>query len=110
MARSDSMMWFIVGFAQLIIANEIEKGFFNMLFSTTGGSSLVVGLYVLLFIARHSEEFTDAYSKFEKSELKRDENGSLTITNGDSTVKKGMGIAIPASITFISAIVWLATL
>ena len=113
MARSDSMLWFIIGCAQLIIANKAEGGileFVELMLNITGGSSLVVGLYVLLFFAKHSQEFSDAYSKFEKSELTRDENGSLTITDGDSNVKKGLGIAIPATMTFFAAIVWLATL
>ena len=37
-----------------------------------------------------------------KSELTRDENGSLTITDGDSNVR-GLGIAIPATMTFFAA-------
>ena len=113
MARSDSMLWFILGFAQLIVANQAGGGileFLELMLNITGGSSLVVGIYVLLYVAKHSEEFADAYSKFEKSELTRDENGSLTIRNGDSPVKKGVGIGISAAITVFAGIVWLATL
>ncbi|MBU04040.1 MAG: hypothetical protein CMA58_03565 [Euryarchaeota archaeon] len=113
MARSDSMLWFILGFAQLIVANQAGGGileFLELMLNITGGSSLVVGIYVLLYVAKHSEELADVYSKFEKSELTRDENGSLTIRNGDSPVKKGVGIGISAAITVFAGIVWLATL
>lgn len=114
MARSDSMIWFIVGFAQLILANQTGAegliGLLDFLLSLMGGSSIMVGLYVFLFMAKHTQDFSDAYRKYEKSELVRGDDGNLVIYDADSVVKKGVGVAVPAVITILSVIVWLATL
>ena len=114
MSRADSMIWFMLGFAQLIMANQIgTEGIMiilDLLLTATGGSSLLIGLYVLLFFAKHSKDFSAAYPRFEKSEVSRNIDGNLQVTDGDSNIKKGLGIVIPAVLTMISAIVWLSTL
>ncbi|MBT3641649.1 MAG: hypothetical protein HOJ64_00365 [Euryarchaeota archaeon] len=114
MARTDSMIWFILGFAQLIFANlNYGEGILQTLeffLNVTGGSSIMVGLYVLLFMAKHSQDFSDAYTKYEKSEVIRSDEGNLVITDGDSVVAKGMGIIVPAIISVFAAIYWLSTI
>ena len=113
MARTDSMIWFLFGFAQLIIADvfsdaamlTIMEHFFNI----SGGGSLIIGLYVLLFMAKHSQDFADVYSKFEKSEVIRKPDGNLEFVDGDSAVIKGASVVLPAILTIIAAITWLAT-
>lgn len=113
MARTDSMIWFILGFAQLIVANlNYGDGILQILeifLNVSGGSSVMVGLYVLLFMAKHSQDFSDVYTKYEKSEVIRSDEGNLVITDGDSVVAKGMGIIVPAILSVCAAIYWLAS-
>ena len=37
----------------------------------------MLGIYFLLFLARHEKEFTEVYSKMEKTEFVRDETGRI---------------------------------
>jgi hypothetical protein len=114
MARVDSLIWFLAGFAQLLVAGAVGGDpvldFLSIILQGTGGSSLILGLYFLIFIARHQKEFTDTYSKIEKSTLMRsDHSGELEIVDTTPAVNKALWYAGPIVLTFISAIFWLST-
>ena len=77
MARRDSLMWFMMGIAQLLIGNALlaDEGtsdWIAYLIQGTGGGTLALGLYFLLFLARNESEFTELYSKAEKTILMTD--------------------------------------
>ena len=72
MARADSLIFFLTGFAQLIIASEIETALVAAILQGTGSGTLALGVYFLIFVARNHKEFSDRYSKSEKTVLVRD--------------------------------------
>ena len=114
MARVDSLIWFLAGFAQLLVAGAVGGDpvldFLSIILQGTGGSSLILGLYFLIFIARHQKEFTDRYSKIEKSTLMRNpQTGEIEIVDTTPVVNKALWYAGPIALTFISALFWLAT-
>ena len=114
MARVDSLIWFLAGFAQLLVAGAVGGDpvldFLSIILQGTGGSSLILGLYFLIFIARHQKEFTDTYSKIEKSTIMRnDHTGELEIVDTRPAVNKALWYAGPIVLTFISAIFWLSS-
>ena len=67
MARADSLIFFLTGFAQLIIASEIETALVAAILRGTGSGMLALGVYFLIFVARNHKEFSDRYSKSEKT-------------------------------------------
>ena len=107
MARVDSLIWFMAGFAQLFVGSEIGSGLGTIL-EVTGGSSVLLGLYALVFVARHHKEFTESYSKLEKTTMTRDDQGRIHRIDDSDQVKRIVWYAIPIILTFFAAIGWLA--
>ena len=107
MARVDSLIWFMAGFAQLFVGSEIGSGLGTIL-EVTGGSSVLLGLYALVFVARHHREFTESYSKLEKTTMTRDDQGRIHRIDDSDQVKRVVWYAIPIILTFFAAIGWLA--
>ena len=48
-----------------------------MILEVTGGSSVLVGIYLLIFVARHHKEFQESYNKLEKATMARGDSGRL---------------------------------
>lgn len=114
MSRLDSLIWLLLGFAQLLIGAMIGGDPILDLLATllqgTGYSSVLLGLYFLIFLARHQKEFADSYSKVERATLVRNEKtGVLELKDHSSLGSKAFWYAIPVGLTFISAVAWLGT-
>lgn len=114
MARVDSLIFFLLGFAQLLLGGQITGDplldALGIFLQGTGGSSLVLGIYFLMFVARHQKEFNDSYSKTEKTTLVRDEQtGQLVLKDTTPTANKLLWYAGPIGLTLLSALVWLAS-
>ena len=107
MARVDSLIWFMAGFAQLFVGSEIDSGLGTKL-EVTGGSSVLLGLYALVFVARHHKEFTESYSKLEKTTMTRDDQGRIHRIDDSDQVKRAVWYAVPIILTFLAALGWLA--
>jgi len=107
MARVDSLIWFMAGFAQLFVGSEIGTGLGTIL-EVTGGSSVLLGLYALVFVARHHKEFTESYSKLEKTTMTRDDQGRIHRIDDSDQVKRAVWYAVPIILTFFAALGWLA--
>ena len=58
----------------------------------------MLGIYFLIFLARHEKEFSEVYSKMEKTEFVRDETGRI-IDVADKTPKaiRAFWYAIPGT-------------
>ena len=113
MARVDSLVWFMLGMGQLLIGSQLGSSgalleLLSILLNVSGGSSLMLGIYFLLFLARHEKEFTEVYSKMEKTEFVRDETGRI-IDVADKTPRsiRAFWYAIPALMTLLGALAWL---
>ena len=70
-------MWFMMGIAQLLIGNALlaDEGtsdWIAYMIQGTGGGTMALGLYFLLFLARNESEFSELYSKAEKTILTTD--------------------------------------
>ena len=81
MARVDSLLWFMLGIGQLLIGSQLGSSgalleLLSILLNVSGGASNV-GIYFLIFLARHEKEFSEVYSKMEKTEFIRDETGRI---------------------------------
>ena len=116
MSRLDSLIWLLLGFAQLLIGaaiggnDKILLDLLAALLQGTGYSSVLLGLYFLIFLARHQKEFADSYSKVERATLVRnDKTGVLELKDSSTLGSKAFWYAIPVGLTFISAVAWLAT-
>lgn len=114
MSRLDSLIWLLLGFAQLLIGAMIGGDPILDLLATllqgTGYSSVLLGLYFLIFLARHQKEFADSYSKVERATLVRnDKTGVLELKDSSTLGSKAFWYAIPVGLTFISAVAWLGT-
>ena len=107
MARVDSLIWFMAGFAQLFVGSEIGANLGTIL-EVTGGSSVLLGLYALVFVARHHKEFTESYSKLEKTTMTRDDQGRIHRIDDSDQVKRAVWYAVPIILTFLAALGWLA--
>ena len=62
MARVDSLIWLLMGFAQLLIGKQLlaadpTMALIGALLQGTGGSSVMLGIYFLIFLTRHQKEF-----------------------------------------------------
>jgi len=115
MGRVDSLIWLLLGFAQLLMGAAIGGDpildMLSLLLQGTGGSSVLLGLYFLIFLARHQKEFADSYSKVERATLVRNEKtGILELKDRASLGSKAFWYAIPVGLTFISAVAWLGTM
>ncbi len=114
MGRVDSLIWLLLGFAQLLMGAAIGGDpildMLSLLLQGTGGSSVLLGLYFLIFLARHQKEFANSYSKVERATLVRNEKtGILELKDRASLGSKAFWYAIPVGLTFISAVAWLGT-
>jgi len=114
MSRLDSLIWLLLGFAQLLMGAAIGGDpildMLSLLLQGTGGSSVLLGLYFLIFLARHQKEFANSYSKVERATLVRNEkSGVLELKDDASLGSKAFWYAIPVGLTFISAVAWLGT-
>ena len=114
MGRIDSLIWLLLGFAQLLMGAAIGGDpildMLSLLLQGTGGSSVLLGLYFLIFLARHQKEFANSYSKVERATLVRNEkSGVLELKDDASLGSKAFWYAIPIGLTFISAVAWLGT-
>ena len=109
MARADSLIFFLTGFEQLIIASEIETALVAGILQGTGSGMLALGVYFLIFVARNHKEFSDRYSKSEKTVLIRDsQTGELKRVDDDPVVSKVLMYGGPTALTFLVALFWLA--
>ncbi len=109
MARKDSLTWFMLGVAQILLGeaivanggNEIIKYFIQL----SGGGSIAVGIYFLMFLARHEDEFTAAYNKAEKLILEKDpDSGKKILVDGSRPAAKAAWYTIPVVMTFIGLV------
>ena len=108
MARVDSLIWFMAGFAQLFVGSSLEDSILGLILEITGGSSVLLGLYALIFVARHHKEFEEAYSKLEKTTMSRDEQGRIHRIDDSIHGKWVVWYAVPIILTFFAALGWLA--
>ena len=112
MARVDSLLWFMLGFGQLILGGELGGDptleLLGLILQGTGGSSVILGFYFLMFLARHEKQFKEGYSKMEKTAFLRDAEGRI-IDLEDTTPKavKAIWYSIPVGLTLIGAMAWL---
>mgnify|MGYP001309892849 CR=1 FL=1 len=113
MARSDSMTWFALGVAQLLLGEAIlEAGTTDVLaqvIKMSGGGTIALGFYFLIFLARHEDEFSMVYNKAEKLVLEVDpESGKKVLVDDSRPGIKAAWYSIPVLMTFIGLIGWLA--
>lgn len=114
MARVDSLIFFLFGFAQLLLGGVMTGDplldLIGVILQGTGGSTLVLGIYFLLFVARHQKDFEESYSKLEKTTLIRNEQtGQLELKDTTPISNKLLWYAGPVGLTLLSALVWLAS-
>ena len=107
MARVDSLIWFMAGFAQLFVGSSLAS-LMGVILTTTGGSSVLLGIYALVFVARHHKEFEASYSKLEKTTMTRDDRGRIHRIDDSDQVKRAVWYAVPIILTFFAALGWLA--
>ena len=112
MARSNSPLFFLAGFTQLYIGSALGDDAALALLGTileiTGGSSVLVGLYLLIFVARHHKEFSESYNKIENSVMSRENTGALHRVDPKPASKQIINVVIPSILAFIAAWAWLA--
>ncbi len=115
MARRDSITWFMLGIAQLLIgeallANDGTNEFIAYLIQGTGGGTIALGFYFLLFLARNETEFTELYSKAEKTILQTNPaTGRKELIDNSSKPVKAAWYTIPVVMTIFGLFQWLAT-
>ena len=112
MARKDSITWFMMGIAQILIGEAIIEAGTSELMGTmiqwSGGGTLALGIYFLLFLARHEGEFSEVYNKAEKTILRLDpETGKRELVDNSPAGIKAAWYAVPVVMTFIGAMAWL---
>ena len=112
MARSNSPLFFLTGFTQLYIGSALGDDAALVLLGTileiTGGSSVLVGLYLLIFVARHHKEFSESYNKIENSVMSRENTGALHRVDPKPASTQLIHVVIPSILAFIAAWAWLA--
>jgi len=114
MARSDSMTWFALGVAQLLLGEALvdagTSDFFAQIIKMSGGGTIALGFYFLIFLARHEDEFSMAYNKAEKLVLDVDpESGKKVLVEDSKAGTKAAWYAIPALMTLLGLIGWLVS-
>ena len=110
MARVDSLILVMLGIAQILIGSSTTLEFLALLLQGSGGGTIVMAIYFLIFIGKHQKEFDGAYSKLEKTNLIRNENGELEFQDANTVVTRVIWYVIPVGLTIIGMIVWLANL
>ncbi len=98
-----------MGVAQILLGeaivanggNEIIRNFIQL----SGGGTIAVGIYFLMFLARHEDEFTAAYNKAEKRILERDpESGQKVLVDASRPGVTAAWYTIPVVMTFIGLV------
>jgi len=111
MARSDSVLFFLAGFTQLFIGSELAAdptlALLGGILEVTGGSSVLVGLYLLIFVARHHKEFSASYNKIENSVMSRENTGELHRVDPKPVSTTFSNVIIPSILAFVAAMAWL---
>ncbi len=112
MARRDSLTWFMMGLAQIMIGDAIlEAGtseVMGQLIQMTGGGTIALGIYFLLFLARNESEFSELYSKAEKTVLEVDpSSGKKKLVDNSPKGVKAVWYTIPVAMTFLGLMAWL---
>ena len=112
MARRDSLTWLMMGIAQILIGDAIISAgtseLIGQLIQWSGGGTLALGIYFLLFVARNESEFTELYSKAEKTILQVDPaTGRKELVDDSPKAVKAAWYGIPMTMTFIGAMAWL---
>ena len=112
MARRDSLTWFMMGLAQILIGDAIlEAGtseVMGQLIQMSGGGTIALGIYFLLFLARNETEFTEIYSKAEKTVLQVDPaTGKKQLVDDSPKAVKAVWYTIPVTMTFLGMMAWL---
>jgi len=112
MARSSSVIFFLAGFTQLYIGSALGDdsalALLGAILEVTGGSSVLVGLYLLIFVARHHKEFSESYNKIENSVMSRENTGALHRVDPKPASTQLINVIIPSILSFIAAWAWLA--
>ena len=112
MARSNSPLFFLAGFTQLYIGSALGDdtalALLGAILEVTGGSSVLVGLYMLIFVARHHKEFSESYNKIENSVMSREDTGELHRVDPKPASTRLINVVIPSILAFIAAWAWLA--
>ena len=112
MARSNSPLFFLAGFTQLylgsVLGDDTALALLGTILEITGGSSVLVGLYLLIFVARHHKEFSESYNKIENSVMSREDTGALHRVDPKPASKIFVNVIIPSILSFIAAWAWLA--
>ena len=105
MARADSVLFFLAGFTQLFIGTSIspEMALLGAFLEVTGGSTVLVGLYLLIFVARHHKEFSESYNKIENSVMSRENTGALHRVDPKPASTRLINVVIPSILAFIAA-------
>ena len=109
MARRDSLTWFVLSIAQIMIGEAIlEAGTTEILgrvIQGTGSGTIALGLYFLLFLARNESEFKELYSKAEKTVLVADPvTGKKQLVDNSSRPIKAVWYTIPVGMAFLGLI------
>jgi len=112
MARKDSLTWFMMGIAQILIGEAIidagTSSWMGEVIRWSGGGTLALGIYFLLFIARHESEFSEVYNKAEKTIMATDPvTGAKELVDDSPKGVKAAWYAIPVTMTFIGAMAFL---
>ena len=112
MARSDSITWFMLGVAQLLLGEALldagTSEVLAQLIQLSGGGTIALGIYFLLFLARHESEFATAYNKAEKMVLEvNPDTGQKELVDDSPKALKAAWYAIPVGMTFIGLLAWL---
>jgi hypothetical protein len=109
MARRDSITWFVLGIAQIMIGEAIlEAGTTEILgrvIQGTGSGTIALGLYFLLFLARNESEFKELYNKAERTVLVADPvTGQKQLVDNTSRPIKAVWYTIPVGMAFLGLI------
>lgn len=112
MARQDSLTWFMMGIAQILIGEAIVDAgaseLVGQVIKWSGGGTLALGIYFLLFIARHESEFSEVYSKAEKTIISTNPvTGRKELIDNSPKGVKAAWYTIPVVMTFIGMMAWL---
>ena len=80
----------------------------GQLIQWSGGGTLALVIYFLLFVARNESEFIELYSKAEKTILQVDPaTGRKELVDDSPKAVKAAWYSIPVMMTFIGAMAWL---
>ena len=90
------------------LGDDTALALLGAILEVTGGSSVLVGLYLLIFVARHHKEFSESYNKIENSVMVKEATGELHRVDPKPASTKLINVVIPIILSFIAAWAWLA--